>query len=184
MNTPRIETAPSAPRRLRLLLIAAAVWALLALLNVWKPIWLAPPWFTYTPAVYALLWLACLVVLVYAVGRYARHNWASLAAIGCLALQACLGCVVVHDIGIDLIELSVEQGSIGLSRLRCDDWSTPEGRTYLDCTLCMGSSDVPQEMIRTYLFRTFSGWPLMFLLETRTYSQPADPSRSPCRDGP
>jgi hypothetical protein len=193
MKVSSTDAAPPMPRRLKPLLIAVAGWGLATLLNIWKPIWLAAPWFTYTPAVYALLWLVWLIVFVYVVGWYASHRWASVAATGVLALQACLGCVLVQDMGIDLITLSVEQGSFPLDKLHCDDWSTLPGHTYLDplaktgdyrCTLCMGSSDVPEETIRTYLFRRFEGWPFMLLVNASTGRRAADPTRSPCSGVP
>lgn len=149
------------------LLIALAGMGLILFLNVRKPIWLAPPWFHYTPFVYAALALGWLPVLAVALSRLVRRRWLVVLTV-CLVMVQFIGCIFAPDVYIDLIDLGLWGGSPPMGGLGCRDESASGIHTLHRCELCVGSSDNPQTTVRTYQFRVFAGWPVMWLDEAGT----------------
>lgn len=140
-------------------------------LNVWKPIWLAPPWFRYTPFVYASLMLAWLPLLIYALSQIASRRWLLILTVCILLGQCCSTCVFYPEIYIELMDLGLWGGSLPLKDLSCRYESSSAEQTLYHCELCLGSSDRPQEIILTYVFRVPDGSPFMVLLESDTRYQ-------------
>ena len=198
--------AASARRTTARLLVVAAGWVALMALNIWKPVWLTPPWLLYTPLLYALLLLAWLPVLAHAAARVLRLRWAFVILAGAVTVHACVSCVFLQGVGIDLIELSLERGVFGwgnpdclygsaqgskdrsalacnegLGSLNCRYNTASDGTTY-NCVLCIGSSDTPQEIVRTYSFRVLDDWPVMLLIHADMTTRAGDWSGTPCSD--
>ena len=198
--------AASARSNTAKLLVAAAGWVALMALNIWKPIWLTPPGLLYTPLLYGLLALAWLPVLAHAAARVLRLRWAFVILAGAVTVPACVNCVFMQGVGIDLIDLSLERGVLGrgnpdclygaaqgfkdrfalactagLGSLNCRHNTDSDGTTY-NCALCIGSSDTPQEIGRSYSFRVLGDWPVMLLIHADTLTRAGDWSGGPCRD--
>ena len=153
------------------LLIATLGLALILLLNLWKPIWLAPPWFQYTPFVYALLELAWLLIVVHALSRLASRLLLVVLVVCLLLAQCCLGMVFVQKPLVELIDLGVWGGTLGMNRLSCGYESPSPQQTLYRCELCLGSSDLPQETIYAYEFAVLDSAPIMLLRESSTRYQ-------------
>lgn len=164
------------PTRRRLKGIIYALSAVLGLgliiwLNLWKPIWLAPPWFRYTPLVYASLALAWLPLLIHAWSQSANRRWLRVLMV-CLLLVLCgCSCFLNPKLYYDLVSLGMFGGTLPLDDLSCRYESPSAEQTFYNCELCLGSSDVPQEMIITYKFKILDSSPFMVLLESDTRYQ-------------
>ncbi len=140
-------------------------------LNLWKPIWLAPPWFQYTPFVYASLTLVWLPLLICTLRQLASRKWLRVLMV-CILLGLCgCSCFLNPKLYIELMDLGIWGGSLPLKDLSCRYESSSAKQTLYHCELCLGSSDRPQEMILTYVFRVPDGSPFMVLLESDTRYQ-------------
>jgi hypothetical protein len=168
-----MNTSPSSkePTQRRLKAIIYPLSALLGLglviwLNIWKPIWLAPRWFRYTPFVYASLILAWLPLLICALRQLASRRWLLVLMVCILLGQCCGGFLFFHRVYVELVDLGLFGGSLGMQSLSCRYESPSAEQTLYHCELCLGSSDIPQKMILTYKFKILGGSPFMLLLES------------------
>jgi len=173
MNTSLSSQEPTQRRLKEIIYLLSAVvgLGLVIWLNIWKPIWLAPPWFQYTPFVYASLTLAWLPLLFYALAQLAGRRWLRVLTV-CILLGLCgCSCFLNPKLYIELVDLGVFGGSLPLKDLSCQYELPSAERTLYNCELCLGSSDRPQEMILTYVLKVPEDSPFMLLLESDTRYQ-------------
>ncbi|RMF03361.1 MAG: hypothetical protein D6768_06110 [Chloroflexi bacterium] len=147
--------------------LAAAAGLLVAAgyLAVSQPIWLAPPWITWTPIVYVvllLLWLPFFLRGMWLLFAGRKQLFTAIIALT-LTGQCCL-ILTLNPAEFGQLGIYGGQHPVLGGYFFCQE-TTP---TTLTCELCIISSDNPPQISRTYNFSRVGGLPLLRLSGTDT----------------
>jgi hypothetical protein len=169
------KPAPAPRRRTGGRWLGGALLALLAAygLNLWRPIWLAPPWLTLTPLLYQVLYVPGFALLALAFWQLLPQRRVLAVLLTLVVSPAlCAGCFLVTATlaprsQAEVIALGVLSGELGMQTFEC---RAPSERVY-ECDWRQSSSDGPEVWIVSYRWAARPGVPLMWLIradESRT----------------
>jgi hypothetical protein len=133
-------------------------------LNSTKPVWFAPPLFTYTPLLYVIIMVVWLPLLYFALARLINRNkWLALLLLGLIACGQwfCWASIAPRQQIAELFG-----GASVFSQQRCAYTSSESGERYYTCELRMASSDDPNEWVLRQRFRVWQSLPLMWRVES------------------
>lgn len=149
---------------LRLFILAIGAFVIGLVLYAWRPIWLSPPYYAYTPILYLLIAQVWILVWVYAIWRLPKRRLlVVLLSTFCLPLTCIISLILAPQTNSELLFMRNEDyGSLkygGLQEQHCQ----LQGRIFT-CELGTGSSDNDQAFYYSYRFELIDHLPLMRLV--------------------